>query len=469
MLLMVSGFYIIILDINKIKKNIFFTATFVFCRGAFHAPSLMVSQINDIDFNKLMTKHTNQHFDDPIELGEVKYSAVEGFFVTGLVNDLDPTQPTPGILRTFGDQEFDFLNVGELIVRNEIEIMSNKINDIPMENFVQINQPNITLMGQLVFDDIEINDLILRSTINGQNFDNWSSNAFVSRGKLVQTVSSKWTIDKLNAKDILGVGKLNNLNIEEFSKELKYKRARMTAQLAEYRSFSRYMCETLLKVSQFSQTSVYFLKYFDETFHIDFGSSNTIHSTLFFEFNENIFYLVNAGCLTIFYTWNPDNEILDRVNNFKTGRFARWESLLDGNRIKLFSSSPNSLDECPTPGLVTWIFDGKTLSLDIVIVEKPESITLNEGQGPQSVLVVNETSDVQTVIVEMDVNGTTLDEWIVPRGNLNIVPEEANVGLAFSDGKQMCRLGELTIFFFELIFLIIFFSTLNLPPSLTFF
>lgn len=432
------------------KFNIYaFIATLIFAPGKFHAPSITVSRINGMDAKKLMTKNTYQHFDEPIEIGQVIISREKQLELTGLLNDRDPAHFEPEYLRTFGDQEMDVLNVKELYVNNDIGIESNELNDIPLSDFIQINQPNIKIVASnLNFSSVKVDNLIFGSTINGRDYRTWSTNTMMKRGRLVQTVTSQWKVQELMANNIEGSGTLNNIDVHNFSNKLNAIRAAKEAELQNYRNYSRALCEKLHKIAKKTRNEVYFLKYFEEAFTLNFNMSSEITSTLFFGSFESIFYLVNTGCSTIFFVWDPENETFKRHLSFLTGRYDDWVSLIDGDRVKLFSTSKKSLNECPSPGFLTWTFDGNNLRPDIILSNETESLALNEGHAPHSIIVLNETSNVQTVIVEMDVNGTQTDEWIVPRSNLNMVPGEANVGLAFGDGKQMLRLGEFNLVYF---------------------
>lgn len=199
-------------------------------------------------------------------------------------------------------------------------------------------------------------------------------------------------------------------------------------------------CQKIQKLVEKTQTLPYFLTHFEEAFSL--RVQNLLNSVHFFEANGQNYVVINLGCLTVLYVWNRNIENYEKIVETETGNVDSWLDKVDEtNLIHLISNTEADRSNCPTSGLNIWKFDGSSLVHVTKITDSNKfSLLYSSKLHPQRFLAM--TKD-EGVIKAFDLQNNLVEQWHLPMNDqqYRFVPENANLGIALSNGKQLSSLS----------------------------
>lgn len=314
------------------------------------------------------------------------------------------------------------------------------VNGKNLNNIATLHE-DIHLYGPLSFRSITARSLYTKDTISGINFDYWHANSLWKSQRESQIISGMWSVvEGIFHSPIKGASILNGMPIEKLAGQITANRANVLHNLDIFNHGYLENCHKMANLIQKTQTLPYFLTHFEESFSL--RVQNVLNSVHFFEANGYSYLVINLGCLTVLYIWNRNLESFEKVCETETGNVDSWLDMLDETKIiHLISNTEAERSNCPTSGLNIWKFDGATLTHVSKITESNKFSLLHKSKiNPQRFLALTKDDGV---VNEFDLKNNLVEQWHLPANDqqFRFVPENANLGIALSNGKQLSSLS----------------------------
>lgn len=294
----------------------------------------------------------------------------------------------------------------------------------------------------LIVDRLETEDMI-----SGVDFNQWYENSLWRKGRDHQTIEAKISARNVRFNgDVEGDGKINGVDIVDVVQRMKAAKKNVEDQLLDYRSEMRSFCSNTKQLVDKSQSRMYFFKYFVQRQVIN--EHLPIVSFHFFDHLGYNFLGVNMGCESHFYQWDPTGKAFVPIFKYYTGVVQEWNHVVNGEEaIFLVTRSITELTQCEVAGLSVWLFTGVQLQLiwNTVDTASMQSVAADPAKSTSFYVL---TPDV---VVEYGVDGSTLEQWRLPKSALGyeFIPSKVGLGLALSDSKLLVLLSNVNKTFEE--------------------
>lgn len=314
------------------------------------------------------------------------------------------------------------------------------VNGKNLNNIATLHE-DLHLYGPLSFESVKARSLNTKDTISGIDFDYWHANSLWKVKRDNQIISGTWTVSEgIFRSAIKGDPILNGIPIEKLAKEINAHNSSVFNNINIFNEGFGESCHKMASLIQKTQSLPYFLTHFEESFSL--RVSNVLNSVHFFDANRQSFLVMNLGCLTVLYIWNRHLESYEKVCETETGNVDSWLDMLDDTKtIHLISNTKAERSNCPTSGLNVWKFDGATLIHVSKITESNKFSLLHKSKlNPERFLALTKDDGI---VNEFDLQNNLVEQWHLPVNDqqFRFVPENANLGLALSNGKQLSSLS----------------------------
>lgn len=299
--------------------------------------------------------------------------------------------------------------------------------------------PEMVIESPISFRHLIVNSVETEDMISGVDFNQWYDNSLWSKGRDHQEILA--TVIARNVRfdgDVEGNGKINGVDIMDVVKRMKAAKKNVEDQLHDYRTELRSFCSNTKSLVDKTQSRMYFFKYFVQRQVIN--EHLPIVSFFFFDHLGYHFLGVNMGCDSHFYQWDPSGKAFVPIFKFYTGLVQEWKHVVNGDEaVYLVTRSHRERTECQVLGLTVWLFTGVQLQLmwNMPNADLVQSVAVDPAK-PASFYVL-----MPGVVIEYGVDGSTLEQWKLPKSVLEygFVPSEVGLGLALSDSKLLVLLS----------------------------
>lgn len=287
-------------------------------------------------------------------------------------------------------------------------------------------------------------NLYTNDDISGINFNQWYKNSVWKTGRDIQHVTANWTInDAIIRSSIDGNGDFNGLLIESLSQRIFNHTPQIEGNLQEFHKSYQEVCNTLTSLVDNTQKDLYILSHFDIKLKIQ--ESLPISSFYYFTTNNREYLAINFGCMSKLYIWNAVQIVFNYVCEFSSGIVDQFIHVIDTkNNWYLISNSAINRKKCNESGLNIWKFNGSSIihfpsKLDIHI--SYNSIQRNYHHMERFYALQDENNTVY----DYDLHGNIVEKWNLPShgDKFRFIPNEANLGLALSDGHLLTVLSSI--------------------------
>ncbi|KAJ6635981.1 hypothetical protein Bhyg_14567, partial [Pseudolycoriella hygida] len=314
------------------------------------------------------------------------------------------------------------------------------INGINLTNVASLHE-DIYLHSPLTFRMVKVQSINTKDTISGINFDYWHANALWKSQRENQIVSGTWTVSEgIFHSSIRGEAELNGIPMDTLAGQINSHQSNVLNNLQIFNEGYVENCRKMTRLIQSTHTLPYFLSHFEETFSL--RVQNVINSVHLFEANSQSYLVLNLGCLTVVYIWNRGIESYEKLIEVETGNVDSWLDMMDeANVVHLISNTEVDRSNCPTSGLNIWKFDGSSLVHVSKIADSNKFALLHKNKlHPQRFLAMAKDGNV---VNAFDLENNLLEQWHLPvnEQQFRFVPENANIGIALSNGKQLSSLS----------------------------
>ncbi|XP_031625966.1 uncharacterized protein LOC116342472 [Contarinia nasturtii] len=425
----------------RIDKPFNFDGTATFPEGTFESSNIDTHRLNEHPVEEIFTLNTPQAFDKPVHLNYV-YSTVP-IKTSGLVSGYDLPKERANTLMVYGTQ-----NISIPTIFQSVRVLS-KLETAGLVNGRDIKlaaslKGNIIVDSPLSFGSVAVDRLYTNDLISGINFDKWYENSFLRFKQTPQVVTAPWLI-KHAAVDILTVDQgMNGMDVNQFIGNLDQFHK-------QHHEIFKHKCQTAKELIQETQNNQFFLSHFSSAFTID--TQNAINSIYLFAFFDHNYMLINSGCETMVYAWNMENKTYNSVSTLNTGDVYQWIHVLDPeNQLFLISNNDGSIESnCPFSGAFIWRFNPNDNQLKHAVQfgENGDYRSMQMKPNSHALFYVIRNSDSH--VVEYNLRGAIVSEWNQNADgasepslteSVRFVPDEAQLGLALSDGKRLSMLNE---------------------------
>lgn len=287
---------------------------------------------------------------------------------------------------------------------------------------------DIIIDSPLSFGTVVADKLYTKHLISGIDFNAWTEKALQRWKPVPQVVTAPWHIETVIANTFDSHQGINGMENRQF---LEY----------VYKSNERFSRKSAEKCINSTQANI--LSGFKNVFNIN--ASNPINSVhLWNTFNQN-YMVINAGCESHVYIWNAQNMTFLPLSTAVTGDVIQWIHVQDMNGENvLISNNDGSIDSnCAIGGAFIWRLDP---NLDLLI-EQVQFGRIAEFKSmqmkPNSRAFFYALRNTDNHLIEYNLRGAIITEWNVNDANAvepNLVPGEANLGLALSHGAKLSML-----------------------------
>lgn len=407
--------------------------------GTFSGFDLNVTNLNGHPMSSLITLHTEQSFTETLNVDEVHTN--EPIEVGGLVNGLNLDIERSNTLFVDGNQTITGKIIFESVeVLGDLQV-NDKVNGKDFHNLAYL-QNDLYFNSPLQFQSVQARHVEVRDTISGIKFEYWHDQSLWHNGKDLQIISGNWEIENLLIKDeAVGNGLVNNVHIQKIIDEIYKNRTEMVSNLQEHLQETKEICYDVMRSAEQSRDQIYFLKYFENSFTMSSNDGGIISAKHFFKHLNNVFLVISSGCLSEFFIWNTEKYFFVKLFQLETGFVDDWISLPELDSTYLVSNSNNYSYNCRISGSNIWKLSGKSLEHISKISNSEEFKSLHRIDDRDNYFYILQNTTFPK-ITEFDISGSSTEEWILPPGRgYRFVPDEANIGLAVSDGRKLSILN----------------------------
>lgn len=415
-----------------------------FSPGAFRTNHLRVDYMNGQPMNSLITLNTDQTIETTLLIHEM--TITQPMDVGGYVNGVTLPYERKNTLMTYGNQRVRLPTVFHTIRVLQSLTLPPILNSKPFGPPVAIG-PEMIIESPISFRHLIVDRLETEDMISGVDFNQWYENSLWRKGRDHQTIEAKISARNVRFNgDVEGDGKINGVDIVDVVQRMKAAKKNVEDQLLDYRSEMRSFCSNTKQLVDKSQSRMYFFKYFVQRQVIN--EHLPIVSFHFFDHLGYNFLGVNMGCESHFYQWDPTGKAFVPIFKYYTGVVQEWNHVVNGEEaIFLVTRSITELTQCEVAGLSVWLFTGVQLQLiwNTVDTASMQSVAADPAKSTSFYVL---TPDV---VVEYGVDGSTLEQWRLPKSALGyeFIPSKVGLGLALSDSKLLVLLSNVNKTFEE--------------------
>lgn len=301
---------------------------------------------------------------------------------------------------------------------------------------------NIVVDSPLSFGSVTVDRLYTNDLMSGINFDIWYENSFLRFKTTPQVVTAPWTIRNA-VVDTMSVNQgINGMHVNQFVGNLDQFHK-------EHHEIYTHKCQRAQELIQETQNNRVFLSHFASAFSIK--TLNPINSIYLFAFFDHNYMVINSGCETDIYTWNVQNQTYIPVSTSLTGDVNQWIHVLDPqNQLYLISNNDGSThSNCPNSGAFIWRFNPNENRLEHVVQFGGNGDFRSMQIKPNSHALFYVIRNSDNHVIEYNLRGAIVSEWNADNTSdppltesVHFVPDQAQLGLALSDGKQFSVLNE---------------------------
>ncbi len=314
------------------------------------------------------------------------------------------------------------------------------VNGKNLNNIATLHD-DLHLYGPLSFRSITCRNLNTKDTISGIDFDYWYANSLWKSQRDNQIVRGVWTVtESIFHSSVKGNAALNGISIDNLAGQITAQQTNVKTNVVSFYKSLVENCHRMQNLIEKTKTLPYFLTHFEESFAL--RVQNVLNSVHFFEANGQNYVVINFGCLTVVYIWNRITGNFEKVFETDTGNVDSWLDMTDDqNFLHLISNTEVDRSNCPTSGLNIWKFDGSSLVHVSKITDSNKFSLLHRSKlHPQQFLAVAKDDGV---VNAFDLQKNLVEQWHLPASNdqFRFVPENANLGIALSNGKQLSSLS----------------------------
>lgn len=315
------------------------------------------------------------------------------------------------------------------------------INGKNLNNVATLHE-DLYLSGPLSIRSIKARNLNTKDTISGIDFDYWYANSLWKSQRENQIIRGVWTVSEgIFHSAVNGVSTLNGIPVENLAGQINAHHSNVLNNLTVFHQSYVDSCHKMQDLIHKTQTLPYFVTHFEESFSL--RVPNVLNSVHFFEANGQNYVAMNLGCVTVIYAWNRKIESYEKLIEAETGNVDSWLDMTDqANSVHLVSNTEADRSNCPTSGLNIWKLDGTSLVHVSKITETNKFSLLHASKlHPDRFLAMTKDDGV---INAFDLQNNLVEQWHLPmtdQQQFRFVPENANLGIALSNGKQLSSLS----------------------------
>nr|XP_019548163.2 LOW QUALITY PROTEIN: uncharacterized protein LOC109418432 [Aedes albopictus] len=408
----------------------------LFSPGAFRTDHLRVDYLNGQPMNNLITLNTDQTIETTLFIHEM--TITQPMEVGGYVNGVTLPYERKNTLMTYGNQRVRLPTVFHTIRVLQSLTLPPVLNGKPFGPPVAIG-PEMVIESPISFRHLIVDRLETEDMISGVDFDRWYENSLWSKGRDHQTIEARISARNVRfSGDVEGNGKINGVDIMDVVQRMKAAKKNVEDQLQDYQSEMRSFCSNTKQLVDKSQSRMFFFKYFVQRQVIN--EHLPIVSFHFFDHLGYHFLGVNMGCESHFYQWDPTGKAFVPIFKYYTGLVEEWNHVVNGEEaIFLVTRSISEITQCEVSGLSVWLFTGVQLQLvwNTIDTASMQSVVADPVKSYKFMYC---TPDV---VVEYSVDGSTLEQWRLPKSALGyeFIPSRVGLGLALSDSKLLVLLS----------------------------
>ncbi|ETN58016.1 hypothetical protein AND_010397 [Anopheles darlingi] len=295
----------------------------VFKPGTFICDALNASFINGVDTSELITLHTEQTIERPVYLKEIiLHSPLQ---VKGLVNGRDLRVERQNTVMRYGEQLIVTPSVFNSIRVLEKLTLPPVLNGVPVHEPVQLTD-NMTISSPITFYDITADEVLTEDTIGGIHFDQLYDETLWTDGREHQVYRGHIRTQKLVFRDAIeGNGTLNGQTIGQIAERLHSEKRQVEESLAKHRTRYRTACHETQTLINSTQQGTYFFNYFVQRQTIN--ERRNIQSFWTFAQHGIHFLVINFGCESKLYQWNPHDRVFVGLFETRTGHVYEWKTV----------------------------------------------------------------------------------------------------------------------------------------------
>ncbi|XP_050083609.1 uncharacterized protein LOC126570125 [Anopheles aquasalis] len=421
----------------------------VFQPGTFVCDALNASVINGVATSDLITLHTEQTIERPVHLKELILNSP--LQVAGLVNGRDLRLERQNTVMRYGEQLIETPSVFNSIRVLEKLTLPPVLNGVPVHEPLQLSE-NMTISSPITFYEIAADEVYTEDTIGGIHFDQLYDESLWTDGREHQLFRGHIRTQKLVFRDAVhGNGTLNGHTIGEIAERLHAEKRQVEASVAKHRSRYRTACHETQSLINGTQQGTYFFNYFVQRQTIN--ERRDIQSFWTFEQHGIHFLVINFGCESKLYQWNPHDRVFVGLFETLTGHVYEWRTVTpDEDTLYLVTRSApvaatvaasDDKQSCTVGGLSIWKFKGLSLELVKSYGDKDADSLFVDGDGSSSLTDRFYALEHTTVREYGVAQGVVRDEWDLSRifSTAAFLPSSLNIGLALADGKQLAILS----------------------------
>ncbi|XP_037043493.1 uncharacterized protein LOC119079605 isoform X2 [Bradysia coprophila] len=399
-----------------------------------------VQFVNGNPMATIFTLNSDQTFENSVQSDTVSLSKIN---VDGLVNGYDMKTLRDNSVLVTGDNYITAPTTLQTARVLSVLQTVDTINGKNLNNIATLHE-DLRIYGPLSFRSITARNLNTKDTISGIDFDYWYANALWKSQRENQIVRGKWTVTEgIIRGPVTGAGILNGIRIDQLAGQIGAYQSNVLNNFEIFRQGYIENCHKMENLIHQTRTLPYFLTYFEESFSLRVHS--VLNSVHFFVANDQSYAVINLACLTVLYAWNRNTENYEKIFETETGNVDAWLDMTDEtNLLHLISNTETDYSNCPTSGLNIWKFDGTSLLHVSKIADSSKFALLHSSKlHPQRFLAMTKDAGV---VNEFDLQSNLVEQWHLPVGDqpFRFLPENANLGIALSDGKQLSSLSYAT-------------------------
>lgn len=279
--------------------------------------------------------------------------------------------------------------------------------------------------------------------MSGINFTEWSDQALTKGSGSTQVVTGPWVVDKASISSLIGNGLVNNQPVAAFLQQLQAGHQQLRAVANDLGDTYKASCAELrahVDGAIDAGSSGMTLKYFDFDFALSHNRQvNAMHS---FQAQSRHYLIVNAGCQSSLRMWNATTETFVELATFETGAIDTWIHVSNAPQVVHLITNGETNQSCSKWGAHIWTLNLERSTLDDSISLPHNFLSIQQKWNSSSSFYALRSDDWH--VLEYDLNGNVLEEWIVFKNALKaprFIPSEGNMGLALTDGKTLSLLA----------------------------
>lgn len=319
------------------------------------------------------------------------------------------------------------------------------INDRNLSLVAPLNA-DITLVGAFAFGRLSAEELRTNEPISGIDFTHWTETS-LQLNKDHQIVEGFWTVQHLEAQSVFGAITINGTKVNDLSQRVLgiSKTVEDNKQIAQQEHQA--VCNSLDGVLERSKNFKYSLDHFEVAFKLDVEPGEQMNSFLVWQWEPQRYLVVNFGCISKLYVWNPIKGVFEEEQKIETGVVDEWLSSDDEESRIIVSNSGLLSKNCTHFGMNIWQFSNNSLQYLQKIANSADQYRLNLNQQPfrDFFFALNSKS---RMVTQFDVLGLALDRWQLPAPQEDcedvgfvFLPDRITTEIALSDGVHLSRLS----------------------------